>query len=276
MMTPAPLWLLLGLTAATLRAGPVENAIVAAMKLSEASNYTWFTEVEDDARSYVIAGQTDLNAEVDLSLVNLPLVAAIRRGTGRGGGNSDNQATALFRGSDRIVIETRDGWKTPEELAAAGRAAASQRRPVAGRRPSRGGSAATAGRGRPSPPAYSNLQLTLSRPHEELGIIIAGYSAIQVEPDGVSGTLSPTSAGLLLVKPGQEKILPVRAEGRFRLWLKDGVLVKFHVALEGVISVETAGQRHEIAVNQTATTTVSRVGTTRFDVPLDAWKRLGG
>src|SRR4051812_46653730 len=36
-----------------------ENAIVAAMKLSDAANYSWSTNVDDDARSYAVDAQTD-------------------------------------------------------------------------------------------------------------------------------------------------------------------------------------------------------------------------
>jgi hypothetical protein len=41
---------------ATLRAAPIDTAIVDAMKLTEAPSYAWTTTVDDDARSYTIDG----------------------------------------------------------------------------------------------------------------------------------------------------------------------------------------------------------------------------
>ena len=128
--------------------------------------------------------------------------------------------------------------------------------------------------GRPAP-AYSNLQLTLSRPHEELGIIVAGYTDIKADGDVVSGTLSETAAKLLLVHSGQKEITPLTASGTFRFWLKDGALVKYEVKLEGTLAVVANGDRHEIAVHQTATTDLKDVGATKFDVPDEAKKKLG-
>src|SRR4051812_41796600 len=60
--------------ASAAHAGPTETVIVAAMKLPEAANYTWRTEVVDDARTYEISGQTERAG--DLSRVTMPLVSS--------------------------------------------------------------------------------------------------------------------------------------------------------------------------------------------------------
>lgn len=39
-------------------AGPIEDAVVAVMRLSDRPNYTWVATVDDDARSYDIVGRT--------------------------------------------------------------------------------------------------------------------------------------------------------------------------------------------------------------------------
>ena len=80
----------------------------------------------------------------------------------------------------------------------------------------------------------------------------------------------------LLVHAGQKDIIPQRAGGTFRLWMKDGELVKHQVTLEGKLSVTMRDGRREVDVHQTATTTLREVGSTAFDVPEAARKKLDG
>jgi hypothetical protein len=51
--------------------------------------------------------------------------------------------------------------------------------------------------------------------------------------------------------------------------------VKYEVKLGGVLAVMTNGTRREVEVHQTATTELKNVGTTKFDVPEEAKKKLG-
>ena len=147
-----------------------------------------------------------------------------------------------------------------------------------------GGSRGRGRRGGPFPnedgstptPAYSNLQKTLSRPHEEIAIIVAGYIDIKAEEGGVfSGTLNETAAKLLLVHAGQDELTPLKASGTFRLWIADGKLVKYETKLDGTLQVETRSAKHQVNVHQKTTTTLKDVGTTTFEVPTDAKKKLG-
>ncbi len=263
-----------------LRALSSDTAIVAAMKLPEAANYTWTTRVDDDARSYTVDGQTDRAG--DLSLVTMPMVATVRRRAGTGTANSDNLSTVLFKGDENFGVQVDSGWKTADELASTtdgsvrgGYPGGSDGVPRRGRRGAGGFPGAGSRNGRP-PPAYSNLQKTLSRPHEEIGIIVATVADLKIDGEIASGTLSDTAAKLLLVHPGQKEITPLKASGTFRFWLKDGALVKYEVKLEGTLAVMNRGDRHEIEVHQTSLTEIQHVGTTKFDVPDEARKKLGG
>ena len=251
---------------AGLRAGPIEAAIVAAMKLPDAPNYAWTTEVVDDARTYSITGQTERAG--DFSRVTMPMISALRRHAGLGAGNSDNQVTAIFRGDHNLVIEVDGTWKTPAELSSTSQAAP------------RGQTPASAGSGRrrsnetATLPPYSNLQLTLSRPHDEIAIIVANARDWTAEPDGASGSLTDLGAKLLLVHSGQKEITPLRAGGTFRLWLKEATLVRYHVRLTGTLAVKAGLDRREIEVNQDATTQLNGVGTTHVEVPEEAKRNL--
>lgn len=277
--------LVIALAAPRLHAGPAEMAVVNAMKLPDAPNYSWFTDVADDARSYTIDGRTDLVENKDFSLVTMPMVGSISRRLGRDGNNAGTEATAIFKGDETFVLETPDGWKKSDELSRpnsnntggrggfGGRGRGMRGRSGGMRVP--GGEEGTGASGG-TPTVYSNLQKTLSRPHEEIAIIVANYTELKAEPEGASGTLSDTGAKLLLVHAGQKEITPVRATGTFRLWLKNGALVKYEVKLEGTLALSTSNGRREVEVHQTATTTIRDVGTTKFDVPEAAKKKLGG
>lgn len=277
-----------GLLAVALRAGPVESAIVAAMRLPEAANYQWHTEVTDDARTYEIVGATD--RATDYSLVTMPMPATTSSGRpggprgGRASGGNSNTVTAVFSGDENLVVQEGDAWRRPGERPATAERGRGGPGGFGGPGSGIGGPGVPRGRGprggrgpgtdTPTPP--SNLQNTLNRPHEEIAVIIAGSEDMKAEGEVISGRLTETSAQLLLVHAGQKDLTPLRASGTFRLWVKAGALVRYETKLEGVIQLETPAGRREYTVHQTATTRVSNVGTTKVDVPEAARKQLGG
>lgn len=260
---------------------------MAAMKLPEAPNYSWQTEVVDDARTYEIIGATDRAS--DCSLVTMPLVNAVSRRFARGGGASANIATVIFKGAEQYVIQADEGWRKADEVAVAEDRGVRSRGGYggpggAGGFPGMGGPRGRTGRtgGRASggaeagpPAAYSNLQSTLSRPHEEIAVIVAGAGDMKADGEVITGTLSETAAALLLVHDGQKQITPQQAGGTFRLWVRDGVLTKYEATLEGKLSVETSAGRREVVVHQKSTTTLTKIGATVVDVPPEARRKLG-
>ena len=290
-----------------LSAGPVESAIVAAMKLPDAPSYAWRTEVADDARTYEISGSTERAGE--FSLVTMPIPVTGGRRVARGPINSSGTSTvtAWFKGAVDCVVQSGDGWRRPEEIANAGDrdtggGGGQRRRGGFGGPPGGGGGGVFGGgggmggrgsgggggrggggfpppvddRGEASGRTFSNVQKTLSRPHEEIAVIIAGGSDLKAEGEVVSGRLSETSAKLLLVHEGQRDRVPLQAGGTFRLWVRGGALVKYETRLEGVLRVDDSAGRREVRVNETSTTTLSEVGTARVEVPAEVRKRLGG
>jgi len=274
--------LLFAASSAALLAGPIEAAIVAAMKLPEAPNYSWQTEIVDDARTYDLTGATDRTT--DFSLVSMPLTSVGGRRGARGGAAPAQPATVVFRGSEERIMLVDEQWVRPDEIVGDGPRGRGGRGGGPGGPPGMGGPRGRGGRGGGRPPggdsagpepAYSNLQDTLSRPHEEVAIIVAGATDLKVEGEVIRGTLSPTAAALLLVHPGQKNLTPLHASGTVRLWIKDGALQKYETRLEGRLAVEGGWGRREVEVQQTATTTLSAVGTTKVEVPPEAQKKLG-
>ena len=266
-----------------LHAGPNEMAIIAAMRLSDQANYSWTATVSDDARTYDIEGRTIRGG---FTRVKMPVIAAVRRKLGRS--VTDTQIELIFRGNVACVVETETGWARPGDLPepvpddyenghlpnATGHAPIVRAKGGSiSRVPGAGG---LPGSRRPMerPTAYSNLQLAISHPHEELAVIVSGHTHFKVEDDIATGTLTELAAQLLLVRDGQSEISQLRAEGSFKLWLHGGMVTKYQVQLHGALSVQSRGSRREIVVQQSTVTQIKNVGRTSFDVPDEARLKL--
>lgn len=257
-----------------LAAGPIEDAIMATARLADVPNYSWSSTVTDDARTYEIDGQT---VRGGYTRVRMPVVNRIRRKLGRD--VTDAQVDALFRGNVDCVLLTDRGWLRPDEL---GEPSFESR----GATPASGVDIATPIRAPatplplPAPPEqkasqpYSNLQLAISHPHEELGVIVGSHESFGVEGNSVSGNLTPVGAQLLLVRAGQTEIIPIRAQGTFKLWLRGGLVTRYQLRLEGVLSVQTPRGRAHVTVQQSALTEIRQVGATSFEVPDDVRAKL--
>jgi hypothetical protein len=278
-------WLSLGLLSSAARAGPTETAIIAVMRLSEQLNYSWVATVSDDARTYDIHGKATRGS---FTAVKMPAINSIRRQLGRS--VTDTHIEMIFLGNVNCVIETDKGWLRPEELPPAISSGNDSLHPAGNiGAPTSGGTRSRLGitsrtrhhgSGSSGPKSsadrsYSNLQLAISHPHEELGVIVGSHQEFNVEGDVVTGTLTDLGAQLLLVRDGQDSLTPVRATGSFKLWLRDGAVVKYQVKVQGTLRVELSSGHREINVQQTTDTLIKEVGTTRFEVPAEARRKLG-
>ncbi len=271
----------LPLLGAVVRAGPVETAIVAAMKLSDEPNYSWVTEVDDDARSYEISGRTAVGG---YSRITMPAPPSLRPRMNR---EVRDPLDAIFSDNVNCVVRTDGGWKHPGDLPLPP--------PDDSDFDSLPNASMPAGMGlggmgripvipapRPRPPergedrGYSNQQLSINPPHLELGVIVSSHDDLKVDGDTVTGTLTEYGAALLLVHDGDKKIVPRQASGTFTLWIRDGIVTRYQVKLAGVISAPTEYGRKNFEVHQTMNTSVKDIGTTEVDVPDDAKRKLGG
>lgn len=262
--------------AATLFAGPTERAIIAAMRLSEEPNYSWFSCIDDPARSYEIEGRT---TAAGITWVKMPMINSIGRRLGR---EIDTQLEALFNGRSAGLVQVGEDWKPVAELPVPhARNAVHRSRPLV-RGSANGGSFGIPGGtplGAAAPffgdtrgaPAFSTLQFGVTHPHEELAIIVSSYTKMDAGGDVVTGTLSDTGATLLLLKPEQSDIQPLASAGEFKLWIQDGVVTKYQLRLEAVIAVDPW---HSMNVHVNSTTSLREIGTTRVIVPESAREKL--
>jgi hypothetical protein len=244
--------------------------------------------VTDDARSYDLEGKTQKGG---YTWMRFPVIKAVSSRLGR---EADSEIEAVFKGSAAGVILTENGWKTLAELPRPRRERNDDPffwpTPSAMPVSARGGRMGRGGFGAIDPldpgpivwplPAlaneekrpYSNAQFGVSLPHDELAVIVSSFVDLQVAGEIVAGTLSDIGARLLLVRDGQQdQIEPLCAAGTFKLQIANGIVTKYIVRLEGIVLVD----KKKILVHQTASTTVTAIGKSNFEVPDEVRRKLG-
>lgn len=264
-----------------MRAEPVEKAIIAAMKLSEESSYSWRCSVLDDAQSYEVEGKR-FNG---YTWQRQPMPKTVAKRLGRGAGDV---LEAIFKDAYNYVIATESGWKTLRELPKEHDDWQDDQWiyvsvPVSRTPDIPADESAHDPLGLPAAiyvpiirnegdakRVYSNVQFALALPHEELAIMVSCHTDICVDGNVASGNLSDIGAQLLLVHDGHEYIKPVVATGRFRLWLQNGSVTKYIVELAGILVIG----RKPVYVRQKSTTVLKDVGSTVFTLSSEARERL--
>jgi hypothetical protein len=261
----------------------VEDAIAAAMALSEQPNYSWTATVADDAQSYQIEGKSRAGI---WNWVRQPMVRSVAQRMGR---EAVPDLEAVFKGTTDGVVRTGRGWQRLRELAWLEPVLDDDPPPLdevfPGIRSSRMLGMNIVEMPSPGPQArrlaaeapqlYTNAQFGVSPPHQELAIIVSSYTDLKVEGDVATGTLDEAGARLLLVRDGQAHVAPLAAGGVFKLSLLQGQVVSYLLELEGLLELSEPDRNGRVLVHQKSNTVLRDVGTTNFEIPPEALKKLG-
>jgi hypothetical protein len=273
---------LLGAVLATkLLASPPDDLVIAAMSLAEVPNYSWRKVVTDDARTYEIEGKTERDG---LTWQRQPMPKTIAKRLGRA---ADVDLEAFFCGSAEFVIRTDMGWKFLSELPKIHPqwidTDGPSYLPVPLRMPSwENEDSASIGPWEDNPVVFvpipqagndgprSNYQFALSRPQDELAVIVTSFSNLLIEDSIATGTISDLGSQLLLVHAGHDYITPVVAKGAFKLWLRDKRVMKYTLELAGIVIVE----KRPSLIRQISSTVVTKIGTTKVAPPSEVRRKL--
>ena len=282
---------LLGGAATFVRADQAGDAIAAAMKLSNASSYSWTTTINQNSHQSEIHGKT---SDAHYSLLTFV-------GDSAGGGASTAKSgtggvNTVFRGDDKYVVERNGNWVIPSDVPPLPAQAETSTRNTTNTGNTAGSSGSRGKRGRgmgggigasgqrrgssggesdsSSVPVSPKLPTGVNLPHEELAIIAANYAEMHTEDSGVSGKLTEWGADLLLLPPGWTQAPPDKAAGTFRLWIKDGAVTKYELKLTAESG--PAGVTVKGGISETITVELADIGTTSVDVPAAAKLKLGG
>lgn len=155
----------------------------------------------------------------------------------------------------KVAVKTPEGWQAPPE-------------PGAG-----GGQGGRGGAG-----MMGRMLATLRPPAAEAEDLLGKVKDLKKTEAGFVGDLTEEGAKQLLTRNrrggpgGGEPPAPQGAKGAVKFWVKDGVLAKFEVQVQGRMEGRD-GQ--EIEINRTTTTEISNVGTTKVEIAEGAKKVLG-
>lgn len=216
--------------------GAKDELTKAAKALGEKPNYSWKTTVEVPADSQFKPGPTEGKVEKGGFMV----VSA------SGFQGSINQTV---KKGDKIAMTNRDGgWDSIEEA-----------------------EANTEGFGR----FRANMARSLKAPAEEMVDIVGDVKELKKDGDVYSGELTEDGAKAMMFggrrRGGNGQGPDISsAKGSAKFWVKDGVLSKMQIKVEG--SMEFNGNERDI--DRTSTTEITDVGSTKVEVPAGAKAKL--
>jgi len=166
----------------------------------------------------------------------------------------DNTVEVLVKG-DKAAVKAADGWKSSDEIAAAatGGAGGQQRDPSS---------------------SMVRRALGMKLPAVEAEELAGKAQGLKEDGGAIVGDLPEEAVKEMLSRRGgrggggggNNAPTVTGAKGSVKFWVKDGVLVKYEVSVQG-----TVGDRQ---TNRTTVTEIKDVGTTKVEVPEDAKKKL--
>jgi hypothetical protein len=112
-------------------------------------------------------------------------------------------------------------------------------------------------------------------PAAEAADLVAKTKALKQDGEAYAGELTEAGAKELLAfggRRGGNAPEPKNAKGSIKFWVKDGLLAKFELKLQGTLNFN--GEDRD--VDRTTTVEIKDVGTTKVDVPDAAMKKLSG
>lgn len=229
------LFSLSSLVACSLLAGdpsPKDEVAGAAKKLAQQDNYSWKSTTDAGNFNSTSEGKTDKQGLVALSLKF-----------------GDNTTEAFLQGGKGAVKSPDSDWQSLSELAA------------------------NAG-DQPGPRRFLGRMLQNFKAPAAQATDLADKTK-ELKKDGAvySGDLTEAGAKELLTfggRGGSQGPQPKNAKGAVKFWIKDGLLSKYELKLEGTVNF--GGEDRD--VQRTTTIEIRDVGATRLEVPEAAKKKL--
>lgn len=219
-------------------AGTKETVKAAAKKLAEKASYSWKTTTEmgqSAAGSRFRPGPTEGKTERD----GLTCLSMTR---------GETSVMAVMKGT-KAAIKTDEGWQTPDELSGGG------------------------GQGGPNPARFAARSVQNYKvPAAEVESLLEKVKDLTLSGDAYAGDLTEEGAKALMSfgrRPGAgggEGPAISGAKGSVKIWLKDGMVAKYAVTVQGSMSVNG----NDMNLDRTATTEIKDVGTTKVEVPAEA------
>ncbi len=233
--------LLLGATAllAVAVGGQADDEVKnAAKKLAEKANYSWTTTTDLGPNTQFKIGPLEGKTADGLSWTSVTF--------------GQNTIEAVMKG-EKAAAKTQDGWMSLAELTA--EQADPQNPQNRGRR------------------FMGRMLQNFKTPAAEAENLIAKTKELKKTDDAFIGDFTEEGAIELLTfgrRSGGNAPAPTNPKGAVKFWIKDGVLSKYEVHLEGTITFNG----NEVNTDRTTTTEIKDIGSTKLEVPEEAKGKL--
>jgi hypothetical protein len=225
------------LTAASLlgaESDPSEAIKSAATKLGQQPSYSWKTTTEFGNFTGTSEGKTQKEGLVGLSMTF-----------------GDNTTEAFLKDGKGAVKAPDQDWQSLAELA---KAAGSE----------------------PGPRTFLVRRLqSFKAPAAEAADLVSKAKELKKDGEAYASDLTEAGAKELLTMGGRRGANapePKNAKGSVKFWVKDGLLAKFELKLQGTVNFN--GDDRDI--DRSTTVEIKDVGTTKVDVPEAAKQKLTG
>jgi hypothetical protein len=213
-------------------AAPKDDVSAAAKKLADKDNYSWKQKTENAGGGGFGGGASEGKVEKDGYL----WVSMTMR---------DNTIEAVKKG-DKGAIKTEDGWKSISEATS----------------------------GDPGPATFLARRLqTFKAPAAQVEDLAGKVKELKQEDGVYSGELTEESAKSQLMfggRGGANGPEVSGAKGAAKFWVKDGLLSKYEVKVQGKVSFNG----NDRDVDRTTTVEIKDIGSTKVQVPDEAKKKL--
>ena len=214
-----------------------EEVIQAARKLQDAANYSWKSQMESGGGNARLGGPVEGKTEKG-GFTHLSFTRA------------ENTIEAVLKG-DKSVVKIQDGWHSVDALPEGDGAGGS-------RNPAR---------------MIARMIQSFKTPSVQAQDIVSKSKNLKKAEGSISGELTEEGAKELIVlggRRGGETPTVSHARGSVKFWLKDGVLSKCELKVQGSLSIN--GNDRE--VDRTTTVEVKDIGSTKLEVPDEAKKKF--
>jgi hypothetical protein len=212
--------------------GPKDEVTAAAKKLADKDNYAWKQTTENAGGGGFGAGASEGKTEKD----GYTWLSMTMR---------DNTVEAVKKG-DKGAIKTQDGWQSLSEATS----------------------------GDPGPITFLARRLqNFKAPAAQAGELAGQVKELKQDGDVYSGELTEEGAKSQLMfggRAGGNGPEISGAKGSVKIWLKDGLLSKYEVKVQGKVSFNG----NDRDVDRTTTLEIKDIGSTKVQVPDDAKKKL--
>lgn len=227
---------LIGITAGALLAAdsnPKDKVTSAAKQLGDKANYSW----------------TTVNKEADGSPGRLPTIEGKTEKNGLVylGFTVSDVPVQVFMNGQKGAALAQEGWQTFDDIAQ------------------------TSG----TADAIVRFLRAYKTPAAQCADLTGKVKELKEAEGTLAGDLKEEAVQEMLLmgrrpREGQEPPKIADAKGSVKFWIKDGVMAKYEINVQGKV---TAGDR-EMDINRTMTTEIKDVGSTKMEVPAEAKAKM--